>query len=176
MERTRLAKLLNEGHPLVRLARQLDWRSFDEHFGTYYSERTGRPAISTRLMAGLHYLKYTHDLSDEAVVSGWVENPYWQRLSGMEFFCYEPPISPSSMSRWRSRVGQAGGGELLRETVECGLRLGAIKPSESGRVNVDATVQQKHIRFPTDSRLYDRMRQRLAEAARRGASSSGSRT
>jgi IS5 family transposase len=32
-------------------------------------------------MVSLHYLKYTHNLSDEAVVRGWVENPYWQYLS-----------------------------------------------------------------------------------------------
>lgn len=167
MERTRLANLLNERHPLVRLARQIDWRSFDEHFGTYYSEGRGRPATSTRLMVSLHYLKYTHDLSDEAVLAGWVENPYWQYLSGMEFFEYEPPIDPSSMSRWRSRVGEAGAGELLKETIEVGLRMGVIKPSELARVNVDTTVQEKHIRFPTDPRLYDRMRQRLVAAARR---------
>jgi transposase, IS5 family len=114
----------------------------------------------------LHYLKYTHDLSDEAVVRGWVENPYWQYLSGMEFFCHEAPIDPSSMSRWRSRVGEAGAGELLKETIEAGLRLKVIKPSELKRVNVDTTVQEKHIRFPTDPRLYERMRQRLVKAAR----------
>jgi transposase, IS5 family len=118
----------------VRLARQIDWRSFDEHFGTYYSEGTGRPATSTRLMVSLHYLKYTHDLSEEAVLRGWVENPYWQYLCGMEFFEYEPPIDPSSMSRWRSRVGEAGGEELLRQTIEAGLRMGVIKPSELRRV------------------------------------------
>ena len=139
---------------------------FDEHFGTYYSEGKGRPAISTRLMVSLHYLKYTHDLSDEAVLRGWVENPYWQYLSGMEFFCHEMPIDPSSMSRWRRRVGEAGGEELLRQTIEAGL-LKIIKPSELRRVNVDTTVQEKHIRFPTDPRLYERMRQRLVAAARR---------
>ena len=32
---------------------------------------------------------------------------------------------------------------------------------------MDTTVQGKHIRFPTDPRLYDRMRQRLVAAARR---------
>ncbi len=167
MERARLANLLNERHSLVRLARQIDWRSFDEHFGTYYSEGTGRPATSTRLMVSLHYLKYTHDLSDEAVLRGWVENPYWQYLSGMEFFRHEAPIDPSSMSRWRSRVGEAGAGELLKETIEAGLRLEIIKPSELRRVNVDTTVQEKHIRHPTDPRLYDRMRERLVIAARR---------
>ena len=40
MERTRLANLLNERHPLVKLAQQIDWRSFDEHL-TYYSEWDG---------------------------------------------------------------------------------------------------------------------------------------
>jgi IS5 family transposase len=118
-------------------------------------------------MVSLHYLKYTHDLSDEAVVRGWVENPYWQYLSGMEHFEHEPPIDPSSMSRWRRRVGQAGAEELLRQTIEAGLRMGAIKPSELRRVNVDTTVQEKHIRHPTDPRLYDRMRQRLVATARR---------
>jgi transposase, IS5 family len=166
MEKTRLANLLNARHPMVRLAREIDWQSFDEHFGAYYSGGKGRPAISTRLMVSLHYLKYTYDLSDEAVVRGWVENPYWQYLSGMEFFCHEPPIDPSSMSRWRSRVGEAGAEELLRQTIESGLRMGVIKPSELRRVNVDTTVQEKHIRFPTDARLYDRMRQRLVAAAR----------
>jgi transposase, IS5 family len=167
VEKTRLVNLLNARHPMVRLARRIDWRSFDEHFGAYYSGGKGRPAISTRLMVSLHYLKYTYDLSDEAVVRGWVENPYWQYLSGMEFFCHEPPIDPSSMSRWRSRVGEAGAEELLRQTIESGLRMGVIKPSELRRVNVDTTVQEKHIRFPTDARLYDRMRQRLVAAARR---------
>lgn len=167
MQKTRLANLVNDRHPLVRLAQQIDWRSFDEYFGTYYRSGKGRPAISTRLMVSLHYLKYTHDLSDEAVVRGWVENPYWQYLSGMEFFCHEPPVDPSSMSRWRRRVGEAGGEDLLRETIEAGVRLGVIKPSELRRVNVDTTVQEKHIRFPTDARLYERMRQRLVAAARR---------
>jgi transposase len=167
MERTRLANLVNARHPMVRLARQIDWQSFDEHFGVYYRGGKGRPAISTRLMVSLHYLKYTHDLSEEAVLAGWVENPYWQYLSGMEFFEYDLPIDPSSMSRWRSRVGEAGAGELLKETIEAGLRLKIIKPSELRRVNVDTTVQGKHIRFPTDPRLYDRMRQRLVAAARR---------
>jgi transposase, IS5 family len=167
MQRTRLANLLDASHPMVKLARGIDWHGFDEHFGAYYARGKGRPAISTRLMVSLHYLKYTNDLSDEAVLRGWVENPYWQYLSGMEFFCHEAPIDPSSMSRWRRRVGEAGAGELLKETIECGLKLKIIKPSELvRRVNVDTTVQEKHVRFPTDARLYERMRQRLVAAAR----------
>lgn len=167
MQKTELARLLNKDHPLVKLAQQIDWQSFDEHFGAGYSEGTGRPGISTRLMVALHYLKYTHDLSDEAVVKDWVENPYWQYLSGMKFFEHKMPIDPSSMSRWRKRIGEDGAEELLKETIQAGLRLKVIKSSQLRRVNVDTTVQEKHIRFPTDARLYDRMRQRLVKAAQR---------
>jgi IS5 family transposase len=71
------------------------------------------------------------------------------------------------MSRWRRRVGEEGAEELLKRTIEAGLGLKIIKPSELRRVNVDTTVQEKHIRFPTDPRLYERMRQRLVATAQR---------
>ena len=37
----------------------------------------------------------------------------------------------------------------------------------TGRLNVDTTVQEKYVRFPTDTRLYDRARARLVKAAGR---------
>ena len=109
----------------------------------------------------MHYLKYTFDLSDEDVVEAWLQNPYWQYLSGMRYFQHDKPFDPSSMSRWRSRVGKAGLEELLSETIRAGLKLKAVKPSQLQRVNVDTTVEEKHVRYPTDSRLYDRARERL---------------
>jgi IS5 family transposase len=83
----------------------------------------GRPAISTRLMVALHYLKYTFNLSHEEVVSGWIENVYWQYLCGMKYFEHSLPIHPSSMTRWRNRIGEAGAEELLKETIESGLKM-----------------------------------------------------
>ncbi|EKO77870.1 hypothetical protein LEP1GSC068_2359 [Leptospira sp. Fiocruz LV3954] len=40
-----------------------------------------------------------------------------------------------------------------------GQREGEIKDQEFRRVNVDTTVQEKAIAFPTDARLYHKMRQ-----------------
>jgi IS5 family transposase len=76
------------------------------------------------------------------------------------------PIHPSSMTRWRKRIGEAGAEELLKETLEAGLKMKAVKPSQLKRVNIDTTVQEKAIRFPTDVRLYDRVRERLVSAAK----------
>ena len=66
--------------------------------------------------------------------------------SGMRYFQHKRPIDPSSMSRWRGRVGQAGLEELLAETIRAGLQLKAVKPSQLKRVNLDTTVQEKHKR------------------------------
>lgn len=152
-------------HPLVRLAGAVNWAALDAEFAPLFCDDNGRAAKSTRLMTALHYLKYTFDLSDEDVVSGWVENPYWQYLSGMKFFEHTAPIDPSSMTRWRGRLGEKGAERMLQETIQAGLRLKAVKKSQLKRVNIDTTVQEKDIRFPTDSRLYDRARERLVAEA-----------
>jgi len=44
--------------------------------------------------------------------------------------------------------------------------LKAIKKSQLKRVNVDTTVQEKFIRYPTDARLYDIARSRLVNMAK----------
>lgn len=163
--RIELDRIVDSSHPLVRLCREVDWRRLAEVFGETYCENNGRPALSTRLMVALQYLKYTFDLSDEQVVDGWMENPYWQSFGGNQYFEHKRPVDPSSMTNFRKRIGEAGAEELLRETIEAGLRLKAVKPHQLKRVNVDTTVQEKDVRFPTDARLYDRARERLVAAA-----------
>ncbi|NMX24560.1 IS5 family transposase, partial [Dissulfurirhabdus thermomarina] len=165
--RPELAKMIDHRHGLVKLANVVDWDRLDELFGKEYCPDNGRPAISTRLMVSLQYLKYTYNLSDDDVVAGWVENPYWQYLSGMQYFEHEAPIHPSSMSRWRKRIGEAGAEQLLKETIAAGLKLKVVRPHQLKRVNVDTTVQEKDIRFPTDARLYHRARRRLVDAAKK---------
>lgn len=164
--RVELEQLVDAGHPLVRLGRQIDWATFAERLGQTYASANGAPGVRTRLLVALHYLKYQHDLSDEAVVQQWVENPYWQHFSGEQFFQHERPIDPSSMTRWRQRLGEAGAEAMLRETIQTGLRMKAIKPTQLQRVNVDTTVQTKAVRYPTDARLYNRARERLVKVAR----------
>ena len=121
-----LMQIIDPGHSLAKLAAVVDWDRLEEEFGSTFCPDNGRPAISTRLMVALHYLKYTHNLSDTDVVEAWVENPYWQHFSGMKYFEHKMPIHPSSMSRWRKRIGDAGAEQLLQETIEAGLKLKAV--------------------------------------------------
>lgn len=164
--KTELNRIIDMNHPLICLGANVDWERFDEAFGKTYHENNGRPGSNTRLLVALHYLKYTFNLSDEDVIEAWVENPYWQHFSGNQYFEHDAPIDPTVMSRFRKRIGEAGAEELLSETIAAGLKLNAIKPHQLKRVNVDTTVQEKEVRFPTDARLYDRARERLVKAAK----------
>lgn len=159
-----LNRLVHGQHSLVKLAHQIDWKTFDEKFETQFTDE-GRPAIPTRLMVALHYLKYTHDLSDEETVILWVENPYWQYFSGRQHFEHKFPIDPSSMTRWRKRIGVDGAETLLSQTITTAVKAGYLKRTQLTKVSVDTTVQTKDIRFPMDARLYDRMRERLVQSA-----------
>jgi IS5 family transposase len=162
-----LEGLVNPEHALVKLGGLIDWARFEEKLGATYHASHGAPGVNTRLMVALHYLKYQFDLSDEAVVAQWVENIYWQHFSGEEFIQYEAPIDPSSMTRWRKRLGEEGAELMLRQTIETGMRMRVITPVQIKRVNIDTTVQTKAVRFPTDARLYDRARERLVKEARK---------
>ena len=165
--RVELAMLVDAEHPLVKLGGKIDWAGFEVLLGTTYHATQGAPGVDTRLMVALHYLKYQHDLSDEAAVARWVENPYWQHFSGRQFFEHELPIDPSSMTRWRKRLGEAGAEAMLKATIDAAVAMKALRPSQVAHVNVDTTVQTKAVRHPTDARLYDRARERLVREARK---------
>jgi len=164
--RNRLDNLLDQRHELYRLSDLIDWQSFDAAFGELYCPDNGCPAKATRLMVGLQYLKHLYSVSDDAAVMRWVENPYWQYFCGEEYFQHELPIDPSSMSRFRQRIGEAGCEKILQATVKAGLHSRTIKPAEPKRVSVDTTVQEKAVTFPTDSKLLNRSRERLVKLCR----------
>jgi IS5 family transposase len=151
--RERLDSIIDMGHELVRLSAMVPWSDFEDSFGRFYKP-LGRPAKSTRLMVGLHYLKHVYNLSDEQTVARWVENPYWQYFCGLEFFQHSLPIDPSLMTRWRKRIGPDELEALLQATVALGLESKTVKASSLARVTVDTTVQEKAIAHPTDSQLY----------------------
>jgi transposase, IS5 family len=106
--RRRLVDMIDTRHELVKLARLIDWDWFEREWSGFFPAPEGRPAASPRLVAGLMYLQHAYRLSDEAVVARWVENPYWQHFTGETFFQHRPPIHPSSLSRWRDRIGEDG--------------------------------------------------------------------
>jgi transposase, IS5 family len=163
---SRLRELLDKHHPLYQLAEAINWQIFEESLGKFYAEEIGRPGLPIHLLVGLHYLKHLYHLSDEVVVASWVENPYWQYFCGEQVFQHRLPCDPTTLVKWRQRVGAEGIESLLKETLDTARRQQALKEQEVERVNVDTTVQEKAIAFPTDARLYHKAQRALVRVAR----------
>ena len=95
----------------------------------------------------------------------------WRTLTGNCFaarsiFQHELPIDPSLMTKWRNCLESAGLEELLEETVHAGLKTKVLKRPSLQSLNVDTTVQEKAVSFPTDARLYHRLRYKLVREAK----------
>jgi len=159
-------QLLNPGHELIVLANKIDWSGLEAGFVDTYCPDIGAPAKAIRLMVGLHYLKYTFDESDESVVDRWVENPYWQYFCGYTHMQHECPIHPTSMTKWRNRVGAERLEALLTETIALAVREKHLPPSDLTRITVDTTVQEKNITYPTDSKLLYKAIVKIGDAAK----------
>jgi len=164
--RARLIEMIDLRHELVKLADLIEWEVFEREWAGFFASHTGRPATPPRLVAGLFYLQHAFRLSDEAVVARWAENPYWQHFCGETFFQHRLPIDPSSMTRWRNRIGEEGVEWLLTETIKAGQRAGTVQDDHLKKVTVDTTVMEKNIAHPTDARLYETARRKLVGLAR----------
>ncbi|CAM5785179.1 IS5 family transposase ISVei5 [Castellaniella caeni] len=190
--RSRLDQMIDLRKPLAVLATHIPWQELEasvahrfarqvrsgkqvadvDLFGSTVAvvggaiSNAGRPRLPMRLMISLLYLKHTFNESDEGVCERWSETPVWQYFSGQEYFEDRLPCDPSAISRFRGLLGEEGVEELLVQTIMVGMKLGLIERRALETVIVDSTVQSKAVAYPTDSRLLEVAREKLAAAAR----------
>ena len=191
--RARLDTMIDMRHPLAVLATRMPWAQIEASLAPAFAHRdrkgrvvegtdlfgpslavcgagisnAGRPRLPIRLMVALLYLKHAFNESDESLVERWSENVVWQFFSGMDYYEPKLPCDPAQISRFRRVLGEAGVEQLLKSTIEAAVSMGAVKQTEFERVIVDTTVQEKAVAFPTDSRLLEVAREKIARMAQR---------
>jgi IS5 family transposase len=159
-------QLLDPTHDLLVLARQIDWEAITDALRPYY-QRLGRYAKPIRLMVGLHLLKHRLNLSDARVVQGLHENLYWMTFCGIDVGAVleqatpGPPVrwlDPSTMTKWRQRLGPEGT-RALEAVIQ--QQLVREKVVDGRSMVTDTTAQEKHVAYPTDTALLDKGRRQL---------------
>jgi len=163
--RPELRDIIDPRHELIQLSNHIDWDACEAEFSQLYAD-LGRPGSSIRLLVGMNLIKHTYALSDEDVVQRWVENPYMQFFCGEQYFQHEPPIDPTTLGRFRRRLGEPGMKQLLSLTVQAGLSTGTIEQDSLKTVAVDTTVLEKAIHHPTDGFLLKRAQEHLVKLAK----------
>ena len=191
--RARLDSMIDMRHPLAVLATRMPWGALEASLAPLLAHKdrdgrlvqgadlfgptaqlagagqsnAGRPRSALRLMVALLYLKHAFNLSDEELCERWSENVVWQFFSGMAY--YEPrlPCDATQIGRFRRVLGEAGVEQLLKSTIQASVSMGVVKKTEFEMIIVDTTVQEKAIAHPTDSRLLEIARHKVASAAKR---------
>jgi len=161
-----LCTILNSSHELYKLAGKIDWKTLEDEFEVLFVENKGAPAKPVRLVVGIMMLQHMYDYSDEGVVEEWIENPYWQFFCGEQQLQWGLPIDPSSLPRWRKRIGKDGMNKILEETIKTALRTGTVNARSLQKAIVDTTVMEKNITFPTDSKTQYKAIKRLVKMAK----------
>jgi IS5 family transposase len=128
---SRLSVQLSQNHPLIQLSKLIDWESFENDFSQLFVEKVGQPAKPVQLVVGILMLQHMYGLSDENIVYRWVENPYWQYFCGYDYLEHKTPIHPTSLIKWRQRLGESGLTKILGGTIAAAVSTGAVKKKAS---------------------------------------------
>lgn len=147
--------MLNQSHPLYKLANKIAWSKFEKAFTPLYSSDKGRPGKPIRLMCGLLILKHLRNLSDESVVEQWSENAYYQYFCGMQDFCPSAPCASSELVHFRERIGEEGIELIFQESIRVNNEDDDKNHYETAFI--DSTVQEKNITYPTDAKLHKKI-------------------
>ena len=155
-----LLQQLDPADPLLQLAAVIPWRDFEQAFSQYYTPGLGAPGKPIRLMVGLLLLKQLEDLSDESVVVQWKRNPYYQSFCGMTEYQAKLPCHSTELVHFRKRIGKQG----VEKIFQMSIALHG-KAALEDNVNIDTTVQEKNITYPTDAKLAIKIINRLNKLA-----------
>lgn len=71
------------------------------------------------------------------------------------------------MTRWYQRLSKAGMEKLLEQMTKAGLEiLSVLQRNNLNKLIVDTTTQEKTISYPTDAKLFHRMRGKLVDLSK----------
>lgn len=170
------AQRLKQDNRWVVLGDLIPW---DEICGTYLKHvgvsRTGRPALSPRVVIGSLIIKHILNLDDRETVDQISENMYMQYFLGFSSFSIEPAFDPSLFVEFRKKLGADQINAINEKIISLKTTLESPKkeskpegsndkgPNDNdhrGRVIYDATACPQDIAYPTDLDLLSDAREK----------------
>jgi IS5 family transposase len=134
--------IVNPTHDLVILRDIIPWQSIIDQLVSSYNPTKGRKGRSLRLLVGTSIVARLRQLSDREVIQQMQENRY------LQYFCNVPEqqrltfLHPSTLCRFRKRLGPEGVGVIEDQVFEHLKRAGAIK---ADRMLMDSSVLESPI-------------------------------
>lgn len=155
----------------VKMSKILDWDEFALIYATNLSSRMGAKGIDARIIIGSLIIKHLERKDDRGTIEMIQENPYMQYFLGFNHFSSEPIFDPSLFVHIRKRLGGDYFDKMNQLIIDKALNLSNNKQVDStenrnnedqdsdsenqnnGKLQMDATIADAHIKFPTDLNL-----------------------
>jgi IS5 family transposase len=142
--------IIDPTHDLVILRHIIPWQSIIDQLVPSYNPNKGRLGRSLRILVGVSMATRLRQLSDRKVIKEVQENRY------LQYFCNVPDselmtfLHPTTLCRFRQRLGQEGVGSIEEQVFAHLKRAGAIK---ADMMLMDSSVLESPITYPNDVRL-----------------------
>jgi len=157
----------------VILAEQIPWHRIEQDYCELFSEDEGCPAKAARVGFGALIIKERLGSTDRETVEQIRENPYLQYFLGFAEYSNEVPFHHSMMTHFRKRFSKEILAQINDMIVEDAMNQasevadessgGDDKPSNNGKLIVDATCTPADITYPTDLNLLNEAREKTEE-------------
>ena len=179
--KTEFESKLDPNNRWVKMAKLLDWDKFALVYGENFSSTMGAKGVNARVVIGALIIKHIEAKDDRGTIDAIKENPYMQFFLGFDHFSSEPVFDPSLFVHIRKRLGNEDFDKMNQIIIAKALNLNkqgvrskfsgddknndapSDKPQNKGKLQMDATIADAHIKFPTDLSLLNDSREKSEE-------------
>ena len=170
----------------IKFSKILPWNKLSGYYYSRMDKKMGAGAIDARIVLGALIIKHHEDLSDEGTIESIRENLYMQYFLGLPSFKREAVFSSTLFVEIRKRLGldywqqineiiikhnapknkdDREGEKMENKTddVEKQKELTSVQPLNEGTINIDATIVEQDIQYPTDLGILNESREKLEE-------------
>jgi hypothetical protein len=157
----------------VILSKQIPWQQIEQQYSANFSDnKVGCPAKSARIALGSLIIKERLGTTDRETVLQIAENPYLQYFLGFSEYKDEVPFDHSLLTYFRKRFNTNTLAEINESIVRNALEPDDEpqdkssadndddKPSNKGKLIVDATCTPADVAYPTDLNLLNKAREK----------------
>ena len=178
---------LDFGNRWIKFSKLLPWNKLGRYYYDRMDKKMGAGTIDARIVLGALIIKHHESLSDKGTIEAIQENLYMQYFLGLSSFKREAVFAPSLFVEIRKRLGldywQAINDIIIKHNTPADKNdSGEPKdnnqpfiaeensnapivqePNNKGTINIDATIVEQDIQYPTDLGILNESREKLEE-------------
>jgi IS5 family transposase len=154
----------------VVLSSQVPWDAFASIYISMMNRNIGRPGLCPRMVLGALIIKHQENLDDRGVIVAIQENVYMQYFVGLKEFSTKPIFDPSLFVELRKRVESSAFDAINKKLMQIISKeedkkqkikkeKGDNFPTKKGNLQMDTTVTDQYITYPSDNKLLNESRQ-----------------